>query len=112
MPGAYGHRAVDLGQAVDVGDLDAHFFHRADDLGRWGGTGDHGVDRVIDGRLGRLGHVDQGIEHDRRAAQVADLMFTDQGEDPLRVDAAQEYVGACERRDGPGVAPAVAVEHR
>ncbi|MNG93656.1 hypothetical protein D3C79_526310 [compost metagenome] len=112
MPGTHGHRAVDFGQAVGVGDLDAHLFHGADDLGGWRGAGDHGLHRVLDGRLGRLGHVDQGVEHDRRAAQVADPVLADQGQDLLRVDPAQEHMGAGQRGDGPRVAPAVAVEHR
>ncbi len=81
VPGADRDRAVDLGEAVDMGDADAHLFHRADHLGRWRGAGDHGMHRVVDGGLGRVGHVDQGVEHDGRAAQVADLVLADQGED-------------------------------
>ncbi|MNZ32539.1 hypothetical protein D3C78_498700 [compost metagenome] len=112
VPGAHGDRAVDFGEAVDVGDLDAHLLDGADHLGRRRGTGDHGVDRVVDGGLGRVGHVDQRVEHDGRAAQVADAVLADQGEDLLRIDPAQEHVHAGQRGDGPRVAPAVAVEHR
>jgi len=95
-----------------VGDLDAHLLDRTDHLGRRRGAGDHGVDRMVDGGLGGVGHVDQRVEHDGRAAQVADAVLADQGEDLLRVDAAQEHVHAGQRGDGPRVAPAVAVEHR
>jgi hypothetical protein len=56
-------------------------------------AGDHGVHRVVDGGLGRVGHVDQGVEHDRRAAQVADRV-RGSGEDFLRIDPAQEHMGA------------------
>ncbi|MNQ61278.1 hypothetical protein D3C85_755910 [compost metagenome] len=112
MPGADRHRAVDLGQAVDVGHADAHGFHRAYHLGRWRRAGDHGVHRMVDGGLGRFRHVHQGVEHDGRAAQVGDLVLADQGEDLLRVHPAQEHMHAGEGGHGPGVAPAVAVEHR
>ena len=111
MPGTHGHRAIDFGQAVGVGDVDAHLFHGANDLGRWCGAGDHGLYRVLDGGFGCLGHVDQGVEHNRGAAQVGDPVFADQGQDLLRVDPAQEHVRAGQGGDGPGVAPAVAVEH-
>ncbi|MNQ31925.1 hypothetical protein D3C85_453080 [compost metagenome] len=112
VPGAHGDRAVDFGEAVDVGDLDAHLLHRTDHLGRRRRAGDHGVDRMVDGGLGGVGHVDQRVEHDGGAAQVADAVLADQGEDLLRIDPAQEHVHAGQRGDGPRVAPAVAVEHR
>ncbi len=112
VPGAHGHRAVDLGQAIGVGHLDAHLLDGTNDLGRGRCAGHHRLHRVLDGSLGCLGHVDQGIEHDRRTAQVADPVFADQVQDLLRVDPAQEHVGAGQGGDGPGVAPAVAVEHR
>src|SRR5690606_24289318 len=112
MPGADSYRTVGLGQAVDVGDLDAHFFHRTDYLGRRRCARDHGVHWMVDGGLGFRWHVDQGVEHDGRAAQVSDLLLVDQVEDLLRVDPAQEYMHASHGGDGPGVAPAVAVAHR
>src|SRR5690606_30320610 len=112
VPGTHGDRAVDLGQAVDVGALDAHFLHRADYLGRRRSAGDHGVHWMVDGCLGSRRHVDQCIEHDGRAAHVGDLLVADQGEDFLRIDTAQEHMHAGQRGHGPGVAPAVAVEHR
>ncbi len=111
MPGAQSDRAVNLGEAVDVGDVDAHFLHRANHLGGWRGTSDHGLDRVIDGRLGFARHVDQGIEHDRRAAQVGDLLVTDQGENLLRIHTAQEDMHPGQGSNGPWIAPAIAVKH-
>ena len=112
VPGTDRHRAIDLGQAVGVGDLDTHVLDCADDLGRRRGTGNHGLDRVIDGGLGRIRHAGQGVQHNGGAAQVGDAVFVDQVQDLLRVDPAQEDVHTGHRGDGPGVAPAVAVEHR
>ncbi|MNL81194.1 hypothetical protein D3C87_2082310 [compost metagenome] len=43
---------------------------------------------------------------------MADPVFADQVEDLLRVDATEEHMHAGQGGDGPGVAPAVAVEHR
>src|SRR5690606_37905292 len=98
--------------AMDVGHLDAHCLDRADDLGRRRCAGDHGVHRMVDGGLGFRGHVDQRVEHDGRAAHVGDLLVVDQVEDLLRVDPAQAHVHTGHGRGPPGVAPAVAVEHR
>ncbi|MCY1506165.1 hypothetical protein D9M68_404040 [compost metagenome] len=112
FPGTHRDRAVDLGETVDVGDPDAHLLHRADHLGRRRGAGDQRVDRMVDGGLGRGRHVDQRVEHDRRAAEVGDPVLADQVEDLLRIDPAQADMYAGHGGYGPGVAPAVAVEHR
>ena len=69
------------------------------------------------GRLAGTGYVsilpvDQGVEHNRRAAHMGDLLGANQGENLRRVNTAQEHVHASQGSDGPGVAPAVAMEHR
>ncbi|MNS14555.1 hypothetical protein D3C72_461760 [compost metagenome] len=112
MPGANGHRAVDLGQPINVSHLDAHFLHRTDDLGRWCGACKHGVDRMIEGDFGRVGQVDQPIEDNRRTTQMADPMLVNQRENFVWVDAAQEHVSPGQRSDCPRIAPAIAMEHR
>ncbi|MNY33431.1 hypothetical protein D3C86_1677090 [compost metagenome] len=95
MPGANGHWAVNLGQAIHVSDLDAHLLHRADDFGRWCRACQHGVDRMIEGDFGRVGQVDQPIKNNRCTTQMADPMFVNQGENFVRVDTAQEHVSPC-----------------
>jgi hypothetical protein len=42
--GAHGGRAVDLGQAVDMGQVEAHGFHALDHRGRWRSARHHGLD--------------------------------------------------------------------
>ncbi|MNF97114.1 hypothetical protein D3C84_799300 [compost metagenome] len=95
-----------------MGDLDAHLLDRANDFGRWSGARQHGVDRMIDSDFGRVGQVNQPIEHNRRPTQMADPMLPDKRENFLRVDAAQEYVRPGQRGDRPRITPAIAVEHR
>ena len=62
--------------------------------------------------LRRVGRVDQRVVDDRRAAHVGDAVLRDQLEDLCRIDLAQADIDAGGGRDGPGKAPAVAVEHR
>src|SRR3981189_695689 len=64
----------------------------------------------LSSRRGRS--VDQRIVDDRRAAHVGDAVLPDQFKDPGRLDLAQADIDAGGRRDGPGKAPAIAVEHR
>ncbi|MCY1181709.1 hypothetical protein D9M73_222290 [compost metagenome] len=112
MPGTHGHRTVHLGQAINVGDLDAHLLDRANDFGRWSGARQHGVDRMIDSDFGRVGQVNQPIEHNRRPTQMADPMLMNQSEDFLRIDPTQEYMSPSQRSHRPWIAPAVAMKHR
>ena len=102
VPGADGDRAVDLGQAISVGDADAHLLDRTDHLGWWRSARDHCLHRVADGGFVGIGHVHQGVEHDGRATQVTDPVLADQVEDLLWIDPAQEHMGAGQGGDGPG----------
>ncbi len=56
--------------------------------------------------------VEQHIHHDWRAAHVRNTVALDTLMDYLGVDAAQADMGATNGGNGPGVGPAVAVEHR
>ena len=105
-------RAVDLGQAVDVGDVEADALAAFDDRGRRRGPGDQAVDRVLDAGAQGFRRIDQQPVDDRRAAQVRDVVLADQREDQRRIDPAQADAGAGLQRHRPGEAPAVAVEHR
>ncbi len=82
------------------------------DFGRRCGARQHGVDRVIEGRLGRLRQIDQCIEDNRRTTQMADAMLMNQSEDFLRIDPTQEYMSPSQRSHRPWIAPAVAMKHR
>src|SRR5690606_7924478 len=61
---------------------------------------------------GVLTHVDQPVGLVGCAPDVGDLPVVAQVEDLLRVDPAQAHVHTGDGGDCPGVAPAVAVEHR
>ena len=110
--GAHTGRAVHLGEAVDVGEIEAHPRHPLDHRDRGGRAGDEGGHLVFDPLTQFDRGVDQHVVHDRRAAVQGDAMLADQPEDRRRVDPAQAHVDPGERGDGPGEAPAVAVEHR
>src|SRR5690606_30482431 len=94
---ADGGRAVALGQAIDMGQVDAELFHAFDHGGRGGGARHHGLDLVAEvfADLGRRG--DHGRMHDGRAAVVRHLVVVDGVEDGLGIDPAQTHVdaGAC-----------------
>ncbi len=93
-----------------MGDLDVHGFDRGDHPCRRRCAGGHHRYGVLEG--GGVWRVGQCIEYHRGAAKMADSVLANQGDDLYRVDLAQEYVGARLGRDGPWVAPAVAVKHR
>ena len=105
-------RPVDLGQAVDVGDVEADPRHALDHRRRRRRAGDHRPHLLRDAgaQLGRRG--DQQVVDDRRGAVVVDALVAHRGEDRRRLDLAQADVGAAEHRHRPREAPAVAVEHR
>ena len=111
-PGAFGGGAVGLGQAVDLGDVEAHRF----DLGerRWGGgrAGGEDLDGLIEAAalVGR--RVDQHVEHDGGAAEMGHALVGDGVEDGRGGDVAAADQPAADHRHHPGVAPAVAVEQR
>ncbi len=56
--------------------------------------------------------MDQHRHHHRRGAQVGHRMLGNGGVDRIWLDLAQAYVRATGQRHRPGMAPAVAVEHR
>ena len=68
--------------------------------------GDRVGERV---RRGMMGDADL---HGRRAAHVRHVLRLEQLPDARRIGRAQAHVRAADGRDGPGEAPAVAVEHR
>ena len=112
LPGADGRRAVNLGQAIDVRQIEAEPVHSLDHRRRRSRRSNHRADAVADAALHIVRCVDQHRVHDRRAAVMRHAMCTDRVEHGCRLDAPQADMGAGHRRDGPGKAPAVAVEHR
>ncbi len=111
MFGAHGGGAVHLGQSVHVGQVEPHLFHALDHRGRRRGARHHGLDACGHTYFHRGRGVDQKAVHDGRAAVVRNAMGADGIKDGLCVHPAQAHVDASTRCDGPGKAPAVAMEH-
>ena len=110
VPGADGDGAVDFGEAVDVGDVEAEAAHAFEHGGGRGGAGGHDADGLGEGL--DAGVVEDHAEDDGGAAHVGDAVIGDGGQDVGGVDPAEADVGAGHGGDGPGEAPAVAVKHR
>ena len=91
-------------------DPEAHLLHLEDGRGARRGArgGDH--QRVVQGP--GLGRVHDRGDDGRRAVEVGDPVLVDERPDRVAADLAQADVGAADRGDRPGRAPAVAVEHR
>ena len=70
-------RAIGLGQAVGVNDFESHVFHAGDHGCRRRGAGGHCTDLVFDALAQFRAGVDQGIEHYRGAAEMADPVTLD-----------------------------------
>ena len=109
--GAHGGRTVNLGQAVDVGQVEPHLLHALDHRGRWRRAGHHALHAARHAGLQLGRRVDQQAVHDGRAAVVRDAVLADGVEDGLGLHAPQAHVDRRARRHRPGEAPAVAVEH-
>ena len=104
--------AVDLGQAVEMGDLEARLAHRLEHRGgrrRGGGEEAHEMRQRL---LLVRARIEQHRHDDRRAAEMGDLVLGDQVVHRLGAHLAQADVHARLDADRPGEAPAVAMEHR
>ena len=75
LPGADGRRPVDLGQTVDVRQVEAEPVHALDHRRRRSRGGHHRADPVVDAALQFVRCVDQHRVHDRRAAVVRHAML-------------------------------------
>ena len=109
--GAYRSRAIHLGEAVHMRDVDTDALAALDDGRRRRRPCDQASHRVVDARAQRFGRVDQQAVDDGRAAQVADPVLADQRKNQRRVDPAQTHAHTGLQRQSPRKAPAVAVEH-
>ncbi len=76
------------------------------------GAGNRALHQRTTGIDRRIGRVDQRVVDDGRARHVGDTVFAHQREDLGGIDLAQADIDAGTRRNGPGEAPTVAVEHR
>ncbi len=105
-------RAVALREPVEVGHVEARFRHAGEHRLRGRGGGGEEGHPPGQGAALRIGGVDQELHHHRRAAQVGDPMLGHQPVHGLRPHLPQADMGAGHDGQGPGEAPAVAVEHR
>ncbi len=104
--------AVDLGEPVEVGHLEAGLAHRRQHGGggrRGGGEEAHDMRQRPPLLRAR---VEQDRHDDRRAAHVRDAVLGDEVVERLGAHLAQAHVHAGLDADRPGKAPAVAMEHR
>jgi tricorn protease len=101
-----------LRQPVDVGHLPAELALQPLDRGRRRGRpGGHHAHPGRDLAAHRGGRAGQRDQHRRRRAQPGHSLLADQPEHLGRVHLRQADVGARGRRHGPGVGPAIGMEH-
>ena len=93
-------------------ELDADVFGAFEHGDRRRSACDQADDAASGISLRRIGRIDQRVVDDRRSAHVGDAVLLDQLEDLGRLDLAQADIDAGGRRERPGKAPAVAMEHR
>ena len=111
-PNTLGDMAIGFGQAVDMRHLEIHLGHLLQDGCRRRGAGSEGLDLVVELRMHLFRRVHQQAENDGRAAEMRHPVGVDGAEDVRRADLADQHQRAGHHRHRPGMAPAVAVEHR
>ncbi len=109
--GANRRRAIHLGEAVGVSQIEAHGFEPLDQCRGWRGSGHHGPHRVVNAGFHLGGRIDQQILDDRGAAVMRYTRASDAIENGLRLDLAQTDVDPGPRGHRPRKAPAVAMKH-
>ena len=103
-------RAISLGEAVEMSHREAHLAQAGQQRGRRRRPARVHVNLAIQDP-GRGVFGDHG-QHGRRGAEMSDPLGTQQAPDLGRIHRPQAHVRAARRGDGPGEAPAIAVEHR
>ena len=109
VPRAHRVGPVGLGQAVDVDGAEAQLLEPPEQRGRGWCPRDRHRHRLREPVGLRV--VDDPDLDGGRAAVVGHALLVDEVPDPPRLHPAEADVGAGERGDAPGEAPAVAVEH-
>ena len=109
--GADGGWAVDLGQAVNVGQVKAQRFHAFNHRRGRRCACHHAFDTARQALLERIRRVDQHAVHDGRSTVVGHAVGTDRRKNLGGSHLAQAHVHACTRRHRPRKAPAVAMKH-
>ena len=111
-PGAFRGGAVGFRQAIDLRHVEAE---RLKSRQRGGGgrrAGGKDFDDVRERAAVFVAGVDEGVEHDGRAAEMGDAFIGDGVVDGLCGDVAAADQRAGEDRRHPGMGPAIAVEER
>src|SRR5262245_16243752 len=112
MPVAERVRPVRLGEAVDVRDLRAEALPLREERRRRRRAAGRDAERPRQASGGRVGMVREHDEDGRRTVEVRDALLRNQAPDDGWIDPAEQDVAGSDAGDGPGKAPAVAVEER
>src|SRR3990167_8734584 len=112
MPFAYRSGPVCLGEAVDVGHVEAHLLDLLQNRRRWGSRRGHEIDPVAECAPVLGFRIYYHVHHDRGPAEVRNPVFRDGVKNLTRVEMSQAYRCPREGCHGPREAPPVAVEHR
>ncbi len=112
LPETFGDMTEGFGEAVDLGDVEAERLDRGERRGRRRCAGGEDLDHVVEGAAFLRLCVDDRIEDDRRAAEMRHPLVGNGSVDVPGGNVAAADERPAEKRDHPGVAPAVAVEER
>ena len=105
-------RPVTLGQSVKMRDAEAGLFHRREHGFRWRRRSGEEFDHMRQRLLFVRRCIEQRRHHDRRAAQMRDLIIGNRVVHRRRAHRAKAHMGASNDRNRPREAPAIAVKHR
>ena len=112
LHGTHGGRAVHLGQAVNMGQLNAQRLHALDHGRRRRSARHHRFHTSRQALLQSRRGIDQHAVHDGRGAVMGDPMLANRVKNLFGTHTAQAHVDTRTRRHRPGETPAIAVKHR
>ena len=104
--------AIDLGQAIHMGDVKAQLGHTLQHGGWRTRTRYHAFDLVCDSRLQVRGGLDQQVVNHGGSAIMVDAVLCHGLQYQSCIDFAQTHMHTPQHGDGPWEAPAIAVKHR
>ena len=112
LPGAFSGRAIDLGQAVNLGYVEAHGFNGGERCGGGRCTGGEDLDGMVKGPALFVFGVDDHVQDNRCAAKMGHALIGNGVIDVFRSDLAAADGRAAKRGHAPDMAPIVAMEER